>query len=259
VKAKADALSKVGPLIIVEGNKVVLQRNGQRTEAEILPPMYLSLKAIAHIPLAVFLVFEQLGNDQLTDARVEELQGYRKLILAARESLGQRGFTDVQLERQRKIVNESLNFFDSVIQKKSVGPTELDGFTKRMSALVLTNADEAAKAELDILHSNATKWRQTMSADEWKNLHVVIISAHMPRDGELSMQYFQRLLDEPVEGRKIIFAEGLWEEKNALDLLGTHLVDGKAGEAFFGEFLRMHRDLLSDAAKKYIEILKIER
>src|SRR5258708_5880174 len=105
VKAKADALSKVGPLIIVEGNKVVLQRNGQRTEAEILPPMYLSLKAIAHVPLAVFLVFEQLGNDKLTDSRIAELQGYRKLILAARESLGQRGFTDVQLERQHKIIN----------------------------------------------------------------------------------------------------------------------------------------------------------
>jgi len=52
-------------LIIVEGNNVVLIRNGQRSEAEILPPMYHSLKAIAHIPFAVFLIFEQLGNEKL--------------------------------------------------------------------------------------------------------------------------------------------------------------------------------------------------
>jgi hypothetical protein len=36
------------------------------------------------------------------------------------------------------------------------------------------------------------------------------------------------------------FAEGLWEEPRALDLLGTHLVDGSAGAAFLGEFMRMH-------------------
>src|SRR5882724_9954336 len=74
--ARADALSKIGPLIIVEGNKVVLQRKAQRSEAEILPPVYNSLKAIAHITLAVFLTFDQLGNDKLTDARITELQGY---------------------------------------------------------------------------------------------------------------------------------------------------------------------------------------
>ena len=44
----------------------------------------------------------------------------------------------------------------------------------------------------------------------------------------------------------------LWEESQALDLLGTHLLDGTVGEAFFGDFMRMHRDLLGDAAKQYL-------
>jgi len=257
-KAKADALSKAGPLIIVEGNNVVLIRDGQRSEAEILPPMYHSLKAIAHIPFAVFLIFEQLGNDTLTDARMAELQNYRKLILAAQDSLSWRGFSDIELQRQRKITNDSLEFFDAVIQKRSVDRTQLDGFAKRMSPLLLANVDEAAKLELDALNTNVRKWRQTLSADEWNKLHVVIISAHMPREGEISMQYFQRLLNESVEGHRIVFAEGLWEEKKAIDLLGTHLVDGRAGEAFFGEYMRMHRDLLSDAAKTYLATMKFE-
>jgi hypothetical protein len=69
------------------------------------------------------------------------------------------------------------------------------------------------------------------------------------------------LLDEPIEGHRIIFAEGLWEEPpRALDLLGTHLVDGSAGAAFFGQFMRMHRDLLAGAARVYIQntLLKCE-
>ena len=88
--------------------------------------------------------------------------------------------------------------------------------------------DEAARVELDALHSQVSEWRRQMTPDEWKALHVVVMGAHMPRDSEITMQYFQRLLDEPIEGRRIIFAEGLWEEPRALDLLGTHLVDGNA-------------------------------
>jgi len=39
-RAKTEALAKVGPLIIVEGAKAVLVRNGKRTESEIQPPLY---------------------------------------------------------------------------------------------------------------------------------------------------------------------------------------------------------------------------
>jgi hypothetical protein len=122
-----------------------------------------------------------------------------------------------------------------------------------MTPVLLENVDEAARVELDALHSHVSEWRHQMTPEEWKALHVVVMGAHMPRDEEITMQYFERLLGEPIQGHRIIFAEGLWEEPRALDLLGTHLVDGSTGAAFFGEFMRMHRDLLSDAASVYIQ------
>ena len=259
-RAKTEALSKIGPLIIVEGSNVILVRNGKRTEAQILPPIYHSLKAVAHIPFAVFLMFDQSDFGQLTEARVAELRDYRKLIVNAQSSLGASGFSDIQLQRQQKIINDSLMFLDAAIQNRQVEKTALDDFARQMSPVLLANVDEAARVELDALHSHVTEWRHQMTPDEWNALHVVVMGAHMPRDSEITMQYFQRLLDEPIEGRRIIFAEGLWEEPRALDLLGTHLVDGSAGAAFFGEFMRMHRDLLSDAARVYIQnsLLKSE-
>jgi hypothetical protein len=259
-RAKTQALSKIGPLIIVEGSNVILVRNGKRTEAQIQPPIYQSLKAVAHIPFAVFLMFDESDFGQLTEARVAELRDYRKLIVDAQSNLGARGFSNVQLQRQQKIVNDSLTFLDAAIQNRQVGKTALDNFARQMSPMLLANVDEAARVELDALHSHVTEWRNQMTPDEWKALHVVVMGAHMPRDSEITMQYFERLIDEPIEGHRIIFAEGLWEEPSALDLLGTHLVDGSAGAAFFGEFMRMHRDLLSDAAKVYIQnsLLKSE-
>ncbi len=259
-RAKTEALSKVGPLIIVEGSNIFLVRNGKRTEAQIQPPIYQSLKAVAHIPFAVFLMFDQSNFGQLAEARVAELRGYRKLIVDAQSSLGDRGFSDSQLKRQRKIIDDSLAFLDATIENRQVQKTALDDFAKQVTPVLLANVDEAARVELDALHSHVSEWRHQMTPDEWKALHVVVMGAHMPRDSEMTMQYFERLLDEPIEGHRIIFAEGLWEEPRALDLLGTHLVDGSAGAAFFGEFMRMHRDLLSDAAKVYIHetLLKSE-
>jgi hypothetical protein len=220
-------------LIIVEGSNVILVRNGKRTEAQILPPIYHSLKAVAHIPFAVFLMFDESDFGQLTEARVAELRDYRKLIVDAQSSLGARGFLDVQLQRQQKIINDSLTFLDAAIQNRRVPKSALDNFARQMSPMLPANVDEAARVELDALRSHVSEWRHQMTSDEWKALYVVVIGAHMPRDSEISMQYFERLLDEPIEGRRIIFAEGLWEEPRALDLLGTHLVDGSAGAAFF--------------------------
>jgi hypothetical protein len=205
-------------------------------------------------------MFDQSDFEQLTDERVAELRDYRKLIVDAQSSLSDRGFSDGQLQRQQKIINDSLAFLDAAIENREVQKTALDDFARRMTPVLLKNVDEAARVELDALHSHVTEWRNQMTPDEWKALRVVVMGAHMPRDSEITMQYFERLLDEPVEGGRIVFAEGLWEEPRALDLLGTHLVDGSAGAAFFGEFMRMHRDLLSDAARVYIQnsLLKSE-
>jgi hypothetical protein len=121
-------------------------------------------------------MFDQADFGQLTEGGVAELRDYRRLIGNAQSSLGDRGFSDSQLQRQQKIIHDSLAFLHAAIENRQVQKTAL--------------------------------------------------------------------------GHRIIFAEGLWEKPRALDLLSTHLVDGSAGAAFFGEFMRMHRDLLSDAAKK---------
>jgi hypothetical protein len=75
----------------------------------------------------------------------------------------------------------------------------------------------------------------------------------MARDGEVTLQYFRRLLGEPGEGGRVVYAEGLWQPRDALDLLATHEVDGAAGAAFFGDPLRMHRDILADGAAMWLD------
>ena len=77
-------------------------------------------------------MFDQSDFGQLTEARVAELRDYRKLIVNAQSSLGDRGFSDIQLQRQQKIINDSLTFLDAAIQNRQVEKTALDDFARQM-------------------------------------------------------------------------------------------------------------------------------
>ena len=88
---------------------------------------------------------------------------------------------------------------------------------------------------------------------------MVLIGSHMAREGEVAWQYFSRLLGQALEGDRIIYAEGRWEVKDALDLLATHGLDRRLGAAFFGDPGRMHRDVLADAAKDWLDGHLVEK
>jgi hypothetical protein len=98
-------------------------------------------------------------------------------------------------------------------------------------------------------------WKNELAPEEWETLTVVVMGTQLPRKSNLAVQYFARLLGEPSEGRRIIYAEALFDETRAIDLMATRLVDTQVGIDFFNDPMRMHRDLLADAAQNYLPIL----
>ena len=257
-KARKEALAKVGPVILVEGDDITLLRDGKHTRVQVIPEIYHLLKDVAHVPFALFVMLEPEGQGKIAESRLAELKGYREQIAAAKESLGKRGFDAEQLKRQLQIFSAATQLLDNVLAKKQVDNTELNNFARLMGPLVLANADEATKAQLDSMHKQIKEWRAQLTPDEWQNLHVLIQGSHMPRQGHAARQYFARLLGEKGEGARIIYAEALFDEERALNLLGNYLVDVPAGIAFFDDPLRLARDLLSDAATAYIKKMKFD-
>ena len=253
--AYADARSRVlassGPTLIVNGDNFTLLREGRRVEANVAAPIYDPVKTIAHIPLAIYVTLTP-GDGAIGDDSLKTLGGLRELIPPAQASLDSPKLSAATLARQKQIVAVSLAFLDDVAGRRKFARSALLAFIRRMAPLVMENVTEAARAQLDAMHVQVSAWRRDLSPQEWNQLHVLIIGPHMPREDLVVTQYFLRLLDEPREGRRVVYAESLWEEPQALDLLGTHLLDGSVGEAFFGDYMRMHRDLLGDAAKQYL-------
>jgi DNA-binding ferritin-like protein (Dps family) len=252
-QALAATLAQAGPVILEEGDNLILIHKGERASVLVKPVEYHELKAVAHIPLALFVMLSFPQEANLSSDRLQRLRHYRELMEKARTTLPARHYTSEQLARQQKIFSASLELLDEDLADGHVNAQRLGGFTREIGPLLLTNVADATAMEMRDLYATAAAWRKQLTPAEWNALHMVMIGPHMPRDQECSIQFFERLFREPEEGRRIIYAEALWNEKDALSLLATHVVDEAAGEAFFGDPMRMHRDLLADAAKAYLD------
>lgn len=248
--ARQDALASAGPVIVVSGDDLVLVRDGKRTSARVVPPVYHDLKAFSHIPLAAYL----LTRPGLTDDRRAELTMFANKVEATRGLWDRPAFTDEQRRRQQTIVDDTLRYLKDA--DKAISPADRTAFARKLAPLVLANSADAAKAQIDGMHKQVTAWRTDLPPEAWKKLRVVVCGSQMPRQGNLAVQYFAWLLGEPGEGPRIVYAEGIFDEPKALNLLGTHQLDTDVGAAFFNDPRRMHRDLLADAAKEVLKGMK---
>ena len=80
----------------------------------------------------------------------------------------------------------------------------------------------------------------------------------MPRKNSLAVGYFAKLFEQEGEGKRVVYAESQFEESQALQLLGTHLLDGRIGSVFFDDSSRMKRDLLGPFANVYLDTLDFQ-
>jgi hypothetical protein len=256
-RSRRNLLDRAGPVILVEGDNLVLLHRGKRQAAKVVPDVYHTLKAVSHVPLAVYVMLVPFQDTPLDGECVDALRDYRKRVVQAEAALQGRGLSEAVLQRQQQIVRASVQFLDAVLAKQRVTGQELIQFTRARGKDLLANASDAARAELDALDKQVRAWRANLPAEAWKRLHVVIMGSALPRRGNIATQYFARLLGEKGEGRRIVYAEATFEEPRALNLLGTHLLDTRIGSAFFNDAERMHRDLLSDAATTLLDKMAV--
>lgn len=262
-RLRTEILAKIRPIIIQSGDMLVLLKDGARSEAPAVTQRYHELKAVAHIPLALYVMLAPEADSKLDEAQLKKLREYRALVVQARASLEGRDFRPKQRERQLKMVDRSLAFIDTTLGTGTAPSPTLRRFTLSQSEDIQANMYEAAEDQINTMDKQLKTWLAEMTAEERKRLRVVVGAAHMPRVGNLSMQYFSVALSEPYEGRyeeeeernsdfRLIYSESMFEEEDALRVLATHLLDADISIYFFNDTQRMHRDLLGDAGEEII-------
>jgi len=254
-ETRAWRLSRVDPYIVVQFDDLHLVRGGQTRTETFTPPIYHEYKAIAHIPLVLYVKLAPGVGRPFDRPMLEWLTMYLKRIQAAGASLdGRAGWTAEQLRIHKAIVAASEKFIEKVGGAEVAGDDELTAYTRAMRPLVLASADAAAKAQLDGLHALVTKWRAELGA-HWGHIHVVVLGPKQPRPGNVQYEYFVRAMGRAAVGKRLWYAEGVFDKDGGANLLGTILLDRGASIAFFNDPARLERDLLADGATRHLNRL----
>ncbi len=254
-ETRAWRLSRLDPVIIVQFDDLHLIRAGQTRTETFTPPIYHQYKAIAHIPLALYVKLAPRVGRPFDKPMLDWLTAYMKHVQAAGASLdGRPGWTAEQLRLHRKIVADSVAFIEKIGGAEQVADEQLTAYTRAMRPLVLASADAAARAQLDGLHALVNKWRAELGP-HWGHVNVVVLGPKQPRPGNVQYEYFVRAMGRAAVGKRLWYAEGVFDKDGGANLLGTLLADRGASIAFFGDPVRLERDLLADAAQRHLDRL----
>lgn len=248
---KAKLLARTDPVVIVAFDDLVLRRGGQETRVNFTPPAYHRLKSIAHIPLGLYGALAPATGqaDESWRPAVAEL---RARAVAVREVLGRLDLAPAQVARQRELIDLSVAFIDRTLAAGRVEQAAIVTYGRAVAPLVLANASDAARLQLDGLHAAFEPWRRQLSAEEWARLHVLVLGSKMPRPGNLQFSYFVYAMGAEAVDRRLVYAEGIYSPDGAKQLLGTLVTDRGLAEAYFDDPMRMDRDLLADAAEAHL-------
>jgi len=252
-KAREHYAQTTLPLIICYSDHMVLIDSDVREEINYISHKYTDLKVVDHVALALFSLLGWQCDKALDESTLQELAKLKGLARDMEKSLDKLDWDKDTMDRQHIIIDHCVGLMELTIRRKEISKDKLDSVCQEIEPLIMQNVDQAVASQLEIMDKAVTAWKAKLGDDRFKNLTVIIVSGHMPRDRHSCFQYFSKALKVKEEGLKIIYSEGEAEEKAALEMVGTHVLDASIGQAFFKDPMRMHRDLLSDGAAKYLK------
>ncbi len=245
-RAERDA-----PVFIVLADELVLVRRGERQSFSFSPRLFHVIKSAAHGPVAIYASLHRLGDAALDPPGRRRAVALRAKVAAGLAALAREPGPPDVLGPLSEVLRASLAFVDGALADGRVRAEGLRAFAAATGPALLRAADDATRVQLEALDAHVARALGAMSADERRDVQVIVAGDHQARARSLGMQYFQKLFGEaPGEERRVAYAEGVSDEAGALALVGTRRLDRAIADAFFGEPRRLQRDVLGDAASE---------
>ncbi|MDB4987987.1 MAG: hypothetical protein JWN04_3165 [Myxococcaceae bacterium] len=225
----------------------------------VLPAEYHPIKDVTHaLFLAALIVSspDPAEKHRQTPAAVQAIEAVLA-ELAQPGSLALKLIAPEHVERQRRILLRSKAAL--LAQDLAAARGELDQAHDDLEQ----NLSVVATATVRGIHQAVQKVRTDVERRDksaWGKVLVVIAVAHQARAEALEVQYFERLLHEPMqEGahgeRRMVIAENLEQPEAQYGLLSMHLVDQLGGRLLFEDRARLQRDVLSGHAAELDRLL----
>lgn len=242
-----EAAHSEGPVFVVVADQLILFRAEERHAFSFSPRAFHVIKSVAHVPVLLYTLWRQ--PEAITHGVIRQLRGR---ISATQDDISREELQQSTRAELRAVLAACAELIDAADDD---GPSvvQRDAFAEALRGPLLRLVHEATELQLAALHAHTQRALAMLSQAEKEQLHVVVAGDHQARVRSLPMQYFQKQLAH-LHGadQRLTYAEGVRDERGALQLVGTQRVDRELARAFFGNERRMQRDILGDAAEEIL-------
>ena len=225
-----------------------------------MPEVFHWLKAVAHVPVALYAMLQrsETFDGAARPAGLELLRERTRTWRSNVQEAATRLALTVETQRHvSAILDATLDFLDRA--RSGTRDDALEAFAGTVGPRLLRLTHEATRLQLESLHASVERALAPLSASEREELQVVVTGDHQARARSLGMQYFRQRLREPEDSEeRVAYAEGVSDEREAFDLVGTRRLDHALAAAFFGDRKRLQRDILGDSAAELLRELPFE-
>src|SRR5262249_55408903 len=147
--ARSDLVAAAGPVVLFDGENLVLRHGKVRKKASPTPRLYHDLKSVSHVALGLYGLLVAPGDGPLDEARLGALRRYRQQVEAAAVAVKKLGLTKEQAERQGKLLAGSETILAGVIEEKKVAVKAVVAELRKLRLLLDANMTDAARAQVD--------------------------------------------------------------------------------------------------------------
>ena len=257
-QTRTTLLQQSGPIIIVRGDNMILIDEDRRIEGKNVDSAYHKLKAVAHAPIAIYSLMVRNKEGSISKKTISELQEIIKILKNTSVAFNS-SFDSKKVEgEQKKILSSCISFASNALTQEKINHSDLIQFVRGLSKPIQKNLELAAKYRIENYRNQIFQWRDELDEKEWSKLVFLIPGSSMARENNLAVQFCAKFLGEKGEGRRIVYAESMFDETAALLKLGTHLFDTQIGKDVFADPWRMHQDALGPASARYLDTISLE-
>jgi hypothetical protein len=248
--AKRRFLGEADPVVIVGSASVLIRQHGAEKRVGQTPVAYDLLKTVDHVPRGLWAALRPalagLDPEEAWRARLGEL---RPRVAAALGAIKKAGLPQETAGRGERTLRTCLGLVDAYLAQGLPSREQLQREMRALAPAILADAADAARARLDAIDRDVRPWWAGLSEAERERTVVVVLGAKTSRPGNLAYAYFVNLLGAAEDGRRVVYAESVFDEKGADGILAQLLTDRLLSIDLFADERRMERDILADGAE----------
>ncbi|MFO1040101.1 MAG: hypothetical protein U1E45_24930 [Geminicoccaceae bacterium] len=241
------------PVVIVGFDDVMVRHAGVTRRLGHIPLAYEQLKAAGHAVRSTWAALRPAieGLDPEATWRSKTLD-LRPKITAVLAALPRSALTPEAIARDTAMLTATQAAIDAWLKDGPPDEAGLDAFMRAQAPTLLADFNAAADLQLDAIDADLRPWWNGLTDAERASTYVIVLGPKTPRAGNLAFTYFTNLLGPGSADERVIYAEGIYDERGGEALLAQLLTDRRLSVDLFADEHRMERDILADGAEAWV-------